>query len=197
MNIIKNIFQELNPYNNFNSLNKNIKDDIIAGLTVGIVALQVLALAFGEISKLGPNSAGILGAIISGIIGGLFGGSKFTIAGPTAPTASQVSIFMGLFIISDTGQSDLVSIFSIISLSGLFMIIFSMLNFSKYIHFIPYSVVAGFMCGIGTLIIFSQINAFFGLDDNYNILSNFEKIDFNALYIAVPCLCIMILWPKN
>ena len=58
MNIIKNIFQELNPYNNFNSLNKNIKDDIIAGLTVGIVALP-LALAFGEISKLGPI-AGIL-----------------------------------------------------------------------------------------------------------------------------------------
>ena len=194
MNIIKNIFKELNPYDNFNSLNKNIKDDIIAGITVGIIALP-LALAFGEISNLGPV-AGILGAIISGIIGGLFGGSKFTIAGPTAPTASQVSIFMGLFIISDTGQSDLVSIFSIISLSGLFMIIFSMLNVSKYIHFIPYSVVAGFMCGIGTLIIFSQTNAFFGLDDNYNILSNFEKIDFNALYIAVPCLCVMILWPK-
>ena len=66
MNIIKNIFKELNPYDNFNSLNKNIKDDIIAGITVGIIALP-LALAFGEISNLGPV-AGILGAIIKNFI---------------------------------------------------------------------------------------------------------------------------------
>jgi len=61
--------QEISPWTNIKSLNKNIRGDFLSGITVAIIALP-LALAFGEISQLGPI-AGIWGAIAGGIFGGL------------------------------------------------------------------------------------------------------------------------------
>ena len=78
----KDVLNELSPKANVISLSKNIKGDIIAGITVGIIALP-LALAFGEISQLGPI-AGVWGAIAGGIIGGLFL-SLIHISEPTRP----------------------------------------------------------------------------------------------------------------
>ena len=69
---LKSSLEEIDPRSNFISLSTNVKGDILAGITVGIIALP-LALAFGEISQLGPM-AGIWGAIAGGLIGGLFGG---------------------------------------------------------------------------------------------------------------------------
>ena len=69
---LKSNLEEINPRSNISSLSSNIKGDILAGITVGVIALP-LALAFGEISQLGPV-AGIWGAIAGGIVGGLFGG---------------------------------------------------------------------------------------------------------------------------
>ena len=60
------------------SLHTNIRDDIIAGITVAIIALP-LALAFGEISQLGPI-AGLWGAIAGGIVGGFFAILRFTLS---------------------------------------------------------------------------------------------------------------------
>ena len=74
---------------NFKNILSNIRKDILAGITVGIIALP-LALAFGEMSLLGPE-AGIWGAIIGGVIGGIFGGCIISVSGPTAPTASQIA----------------------------------------------------------------------------------------------------------
>ena len=71
-----------------------------------------LALAFGEISRLGPI-AGVWGAIAGGIIGGLFGGCMVGVSGPTAPKAAQIAAFMGAFVIGTTNQPDLVAAFSI------------------------------------------------------------------------------------
>ena len=185
MNFFTENLKNLNPYNNLKSIHTNIKNDIIAGIVVAIIALP-LALAFGDISGLGPV-AGILGAVAGGIFGGLFGGSIVSISGPTAPTASEIAALMILFIGYETGikLDNKEAIFSIICLSGLIMVIFSISNFSKYIHFIPYSVVAGFMCGIGLSVILSQINKF-----------TFNQIENGALYVAIPCLIIMLLWNK-
>ena len=69
---IKSSFKEINPWQNIKSLHTNIREDVLAGITVAIIALP-LALAFGEISQLGPV-AGIWGAIAGGIVGGIFGG---------------------------------------------------------------------------------------------------------------------------
>ena len=194
-----NTIKEINPWQNIKILHTNIKDDILAGITVGIIALP-LALAFGEISRLGPV-AGIWGAIAGGIIGGIFGGCMVGVSGPTAPKAAQIATFMGAFVIGTTDNPDLVAAFSIIFLSGLILIIISIIRISKFIHYIPYPVVAGFMCGIGIIVILTQINAFVGLESAKNIptvLQNLnhtiQNINIEALYVAIPSLTVLFSW---
>ena len=92
---IINSLKEINPWQNLKILHTNIRGDILSGITVAIIALP-LALAFGEISQLGPV-AGIWGAIAGGVIGGLFGGCMVGVSGPTAPKAAQIAAFMGAF----------------------------------------------------------------------------------------------------
>jgi len=196
---IKSTSSELNPWKNIKILHTNIKGDVLSGIMVAIIALP-LALAFGEISRLGPE-AGIWSAIVGGIIGGLFAGCKVGVSGPTAPMASQIAMFMGVFVIGTTNEPDLVAAFSIIFLSGLILVFISMLKISRFIHYIPYSVISGFMCGIGAIVILSQINSFVGLDTEkniYDIFKNFrytiQNINVHALYVAIPCLLILFLW---
>ena len=143
-------------------MSKNIKGDIVAGITVGIIALP-LALAFGEISQLGPI-AGVWGAIAGGIVGGFFGGCLVGVSGPTAPKAAQIAAYMSFFVTGSTNDPDLVAAFSIIFLSGIILVIISFARVSHFIHFTPYPVVAGFMCGIGIIVILTQLNAFVGLE---------------------------------
>ncbi|MDP6852605.1 MAG: SulP family inorganic anion transporter [Candidatus Marinimicrobia bacterium] len=196
---INSSLKEISPWQNIKSLPTNIGGDIIAGITVAVIALP-LALAFGEISQLGPI-AGIWGAIAGGIVGGLFGGCMVGVSGPTAPKAAQIGAFMGTFVIGSTNQPDLVAAFSIIFLSGLIMVAISMLKISRFIHYTPYPVVAGFMCGIGVIVILTQINAFVGLETQNNIhlvISNFgytlQNINVEALYVAIPSLLILFSW---
>ena len=199
--MIKNILKELSPWGNIKSLNTNIKNDILAGITVAIIALP-LALAFGEISQLGPE-AGIWSAVVGGVIGGLFGGCLVGVSGPTAPMASQIAAFMGAFVIGSTNEPDLVAAFSIIFLSGLILVLISLLKISRFVNYIPYSAIAGFMCGIGFIVILTQINAFVGLESEKNLRLVFVNIDntikninINALYVAIPSLFIMLVWDK-
>ena len=196
---ISTTLKELNPWNNIKVLHTNIWGDIVAGITVAIIALP-LALAFGEISKLGPI-AGVWGAIAGGIVGGLFGGCMVGVSGPTAPKAAQIAAFMGAFVIGTTNEPDLVAAFSIIFLSGIILVLISILKISRFIHYIPYSVVAGFMCGIGVIVILTQINAFLGLDSEKNIRAVFENfrytiqnVNVEALYVALPSLLILFFW---
>ena len=196
---IKSSLNNISPLQNIKILRTNMWGDILAGITVAIIALP-LALAFGEISKLGPI-AGVWGAIAGGIVGGLFGGCMVGVSGPTAPKAAQIAAFMGAFVIGTTNQPDLVAAFSIIFLSGLILVCISMLKISHYIHYVPYSVVAGFMCGIGVIVILTQINAFVGLEPEKNIHEVFKNfgntlsnINTQALYVAIPSLLILFFW---
>ena len=196
---ISTTLKELNPWNNIKVFHTNIWGDIVAGITVAIIALP-LALAFGEISKLGPI-AGVWGAIAGGIVGGLFGGCMVGVSGPTAPKAAQIAAFMGAFVIGTTNEPDLVAAFSIIFLSGIILVLISILKISRFIHYIPYSVVAGFMCGIGVIVILTQINAFLGLESEKNIRAVFENfrytiqnVNVEALYVALPSLLILFFW---
>ena len=187
-----NILDLINPSINFKNIHTNLRNDIISGMTVAIIALP-LSLAFGEISNLGPI-AGIIGAIIGGIIGGIFGGCSLSISGPTAPTSAQISTFMGLFLIGSTNESDLVAIFSIIFFSGLIIILISFLKISKYIHYLPYPIIAGFMCGIGFLVIMSQIKPFFGLEHSNSLIQFYKNINYDVLIISIPCLIVLLSW---
>jgi len=197
---IKAVFNEISPRTNITSLSKNIKGDIVAGITVGIIALP-LALAFGEISQLGPI-AGVWGAIAGGIVGGFFGGCLVGVSGPTAPKAAQIAAYMSFFVIGSTNDPDLVAAFSIIFLSGIILVIISFARISHFIHYTPYPVVAGFMCGIGVIVILTQINAFVGLevkksihDVIINLSTTINNANIDALYVSLPSLAILFLWP--
>ena len=197
---LKAVLNEISPRTNITSLSKNIKGDIVAGITVGIIALP-LALAFGEISQLGPI-AGVWGAIAGGIVGGFFGGCLVGVSGPTAPKAAQIAAYMSFFVIGSTNDPDLVAAFSIIFLSGIILVIISFARVSHFIHYTPYPVVAGFMCGIGVIVILTQLNAFVGLevkksihDVIINLSNTINNANIEALYVSLPSLAILFLWP--
>ena len=183
-----NTLKELNPLENIRILHTNMRADILAGIMVAIIALP-LGLAFGEISQLGPK-AGIWSAIVGGVIGGLFGGSRVGVSGPTAPMASQIAVFMSAFVIGNSNKPDIEAAFSIIFLSGLILVAISILKISRFINYIPYPAIAGFMCGIGAIIVFSQINAFFGLESSNGIVDLIQNIDIHTLYVSIPSLFI-------
>lgn len=136
----------------------HLKGDAFGGITAGIVALP-LALAFGLSSGLGP-SAGLYGAIFLSILAAFFGGTPTQISGPTAPmTAVSMVVIAGILAAHD-GQLEqaLPYILTGFLLAGLIQILLGAFGFGKYIKYIPYPVVSGFMTAIGVIILITQPN---------------------------------------
>ncbi|EPR74006.1 Sulfate permease [Winogradskyella psychrotolerans RS-3] len=135
----------------------HLKGDAFGGITAGIVALP-LALAFGVSSGLGP-SAGLYGAIFLAFFAALFGGTNTQISGPTAPmTAVSMVLIAGLLAIHEGDVSkSLPIILAVFILAGLMQVGLGIFGFGKYIKYIPYPVVSGFMTAIGLIIIITQI----------------------------------------
>ncbi|AUS04994.1 SulP family inorganic anion transporter [Pseudotamlana carrageenivorans] len=135
----------------------NIKGDAFGGITAGIVALP-LALAFGVSSGLGPT-AGLYGAIFISFFAALFGGTNTQISGPTAPmTAVSMVVIAGIIATNDGNVSKaLPIILSVFLLSGFMQIGLGVMGLGRYIRYIPYPVVSGFMTAIGVIIILTQI----------------------------------------
>jgi SulP family sulfate permease len=142
----------------------NIKGDVLGGLTAGIVALP-LALAFGVSSGLGP-SAGLYGAIFLSFFAALFGGTATQISGPTAPMTAVSMVVIATIIGVHNGSVEkaLPYILAVFLLSGLFQIGLGFLGLGKYIKYIPYPVVSGFMTAIGVIILITQILPLIGYD---------------------------------
>ncbi|MGB0891863.1 MAG: SulP family inorganic anion transporter [Flavobacteriaceae bacterium] len=140
-----------------NKLFSNIKGDAFGGITAGIVALP-LALAFGVSSGLGP-SAGLYGAIFISFFAALFGGTNTQISGPTAPmTAVSMVVIAGIIAVNDGDVTKaLPAILTVFLLAGLFQIGLGLMGLGKYIRYIPYPVVSGFMTAIGLIILLTQI----------------------------------------
>ncbi|WP_228852751.1 SulP family inorganic anion transporter [Aegicerativicinus sediminis] len=138
------------------NLFSNIKGDAFGGITAGIVALP-LALAFGVSSGLGP-SAGLYGAIFISFFAALFGGTNTQISGPTAPmTAVSMVVISGIIAVQDGDvEKALPFILIVFLLAGLMQIGLGVLSLGKYIRYIPYPVVSGFMTAIGVIIIITQ-----------------------------------------
>ncbi|WP_289060515.1 SulP family inorganic anion transporter [uncultured Zobellia sp.] len=139
------------------NLFSNFKGDLFGGITAGIVALP-LALAFGVSSGLGP-SAGLYGAIFISFFAALFGGTNTQISGPTAPmTAVSMVVIAGIIAINDGSlEKALPAILVVFLLAGLMQIGLGLLGIGKYIRYIPYPVVSGFMTAIGVIILVTQI----------------------------------------
>lgn len=135
----------------------HFKGDFFGGLTAGIVALP-LALAFGVQSGLGP-SAGLYGAIFIAFFAALFGGTNTQISGPTAPMTALSTLIVAGIVASFDGDvaAALPSILVVFLLSGLIQIALGVIGLGKYIKYMPYPVVSGFMTAIGVIILITQI----------------------------------------
>lgn len=136
---------------------KHFKGDLFGGITAGIVALP-LALAFGVSSGLGP-SAGLYGAIFISFFAALFGGTDTQISGPTAPMTAVSMVVIAGILASFEGDVEkaLPAILTVFLLAGLMQVGLGFLGLGKYIKYIPYPVVSGFMTAIGVIILITQI----------------------------------------
>ncbi len=134
----------------------HLKGDLFGGLTAGIVALP-LALAFGVSSGLGP-SAGLYGAIFISFFAALFGGTNTQISGPTAPmTAVSMLVISGLIAVNEGDVAKAMPIIlTVFLLAGIIQIGLGLIGIGKYIKYIPYPVVSGFMTAIGVMILITQ-----------------------------------------
>src|SRR5580658_5962152 len=123
--------------------------DVIAGLTVGLVALP-LAMAFGIASGVTPQ-AGIYTAVIAGFLISALGGSRTQIGGPTGA-------FVG--IVAKLGLSGL---FVVTMMAGVILVVMGATGLGTAVKFIPRPVTIGFTNGIALLIASTQIKDFLGL----------------------------------
>ena len=140
----------------------HFRGDLSGGLTAGIVALP-LALAFGVSSGLGP-SAGLYGAIFVSFFAAFFGGTPTQISGPTAPMTAVSMVFIAEMLANFDGNIEkaLPTILSVFLLAGLLQIVLGFVGLGKYIRYIPYPVVSGFMTAIGVIILVTQISPTLG-----------------------------------
>jgi len=139
------------------NLFSNLKGDTFGGITAGIVALP-LALAFGVSSGMGP-SAGLYGAIFISFFAALFGGTQTQISGPTAPMTAVSMVMIAGIVAANDGDLNKASplILMVFFLAGLLQVGLGFLGLGKYIKYIPYPVVSGFMTAIGVIILLTQI----------------------------------------
>ncbi|ARI83188.1 hypothetical protein BH695_3909 [Microcystis aeruginosa PCC 7806SL] len=137
----------------------NLRGDIFGGLTAAIVSLP-LALAFGVASGAGAI-AGLYGAVCVGFFAALFGGTPTLISEPTGP----MTVVMTAIVASLTAKNPELGLpmaFTVVMLAGIFQILFGIFKMGKYITLMPYSVISGFMSGIGVILIILQIPPFLG-----------------------------------
>lgn len=181
---------------------KHFKGDMFGGITAGVVALP-LALAFGVQSGMGAI-AGLYGAMVLGMFAALFGGTATQVSGPTGPM-TVVSATVVVFAIKTMGDLDagMGMIIAVFLLAGLLQIVFGLLKIGKYIRYIPYPVLSGFMTGIGAIIILFQVFPFFGLssprgtiDVVMEIATPLTSFNAEALGLGALTIAIIYLFPK-
>ena len=138
-----------------NALGKsNLRGDVLGGLTAAVVSLP-LALTFGVASGAGAE-AGLYGAILIGLFASLFGGTSTLISEPTGPMTVVMTAVISTLIAANP-EKGLAMAFTVVMMAGCFQIVFGFLKLGKYITLMPYSVVSGFMSGIGVILILMQL----------------------------------------
>ncbi len=138
----------------YRGLRTSWRADLIAGLTVGIVALP-LALAFGVSSGVGAE-AGLITAIVAGLVAAIFGGSNVQVSGPTG---AMVVVLAPIVAVHGVGAVAVVSL-----LAGLIVLAAGVLRLGRAVSYIPWPVIEGFTAGIGIIIFLQQVPAALGVD---------------------------------
>ncbi|MGB5900747.1 MAG: SulP family inorganic anion transporter [Geitlerinemataceae cyanobacterium] len=174
----------------------NLRGDFFGGVTAAIVALP-LALAFGVASGAGPI-AGLYGAICVGFFAALFGGTPSQISGPTGPmTVVMASIFTS--IAANNPKTGLAMAFTVVMLGGIFQILMGLLHLGKYITLMPYTVISGFMSGIGVIIILLEIAPLLGHEGTAGVVDSLLQIptvvgDMNPIAAGLGILTLSIVF---
>lgn len=175
----------------------NIKGDLFGGVTAAVIALP-MALAFGVASGAGA-AAGLWGAVLVGLFAALFGGTPSLISEPTGP----MTVVMTAVIASLTARNPehgLAMAFTVVMLAGLFQIGFGLLKLGRYVTQMPYTVISGFMSGIGLILIILQLGPFLGQASPkggvMGTLNNLPQLLANArpTEISLAVITMAILW---
>lgn len=173
-----------------------LKSDIMAGLTIGVVAVP-LSMALAIATGVAPQH-GLYTAIVAGIVIALTGGSRFNISGPTA--AFVVILFP---IVANYGIGGLLIA---TLMAGMILLALGLARLGSLIQYVPYPVVLGFTAGIGTVIALLQLPDFFGLSDlelgdstvenAWLITRALPDLAPAELAIGVITLATLLLWPR-
>lgn len=173
---------------------KTLRGDIFGGITAAVIALP-LALAFGVASGLGPM-AGLYSAIAVGFFASLFGGTPAQVSGPTGPMTVVMAAVVAQY------ADSLTTAFVIVFLGGAIQLLLGLIHVGRYIAYTPYSVISGFMTGIGIIIIVLQLAPLCGADgasgpvDALRLLPDaIANVNGQALVVGCVALAIMVFWP--
>lgn len=187
----------------FNEIHfRNIRGDVFGGVTAAVVALP-MALAFGIASGAGAE-AGIYGAILVGLFASLFGGSSTLISEPTGPMTVVFTAVLATLIAANPENGKAMA-FTVVILAGLFQILFGLLKLGKYVTLMPYSVISGFMSGIGIILVVLQIGPFIGqaapaggvIGTLSSLPQLFAQIELPELLLALMTVSILFFMPKT
>ncbi|HQG69011.1 MAG TPA: SulP family inorganic anion transporter [Rhodoglobus sp.] len=152
MNPAKYLASLLPTWRDYRSLKRTWRGDLLAGVTVGIVALP-LALAFGVSSGAGAE-AGLVTAIVAGLVAAVFGGSNIQVSGPTG---AMVVVLGPIVVTHGPGVVAMVSV-----MAGVVVLIGGLLKLGRVVSFIPWPVIEGFTLGIAVIIFLQQVPAAIG-----------------------------------
>ncbi|QIR13414.1 SulP family inorganic anion transporter [Shewanella aestuarii] len=180
----------------------NLKGDLFGGVTTAIISLP-LALAFGVASGAGAE-AGLWGAILVGFFAALFGGSSTLISEPTGPMTVIMTAILTTMV-AKYPESGMAISFTVVMMAGGFQFLIGTLKLGKYVTLMPYSVVSGFMSGIGVILIILQLSPLLGhaapsggvigtLSALPDLLTN---IKLSELLLGLLTLATLFLFPKK
>ncbi|MCG0014029.1 SulP family inorganic anion transporter [Vibrio parahaemolyticus] len=180
----------------------NFKGDIFGGVTTAIISLP-LALAFGVASGAGAE-AGLWGAIMVGLFASLFGGSNTLISEPTGPmTVIMTAVLTSMM--TKYPETGMAMTFTVVMMAGAFQILLGTLKMGKYVTLMPYSVISGFMSGIGVILIILQLSPLLGhaaptggvLGTLSALPETISNLKFNELFLGLLTLGILFFFPKK
>ena len=182
--------QEFSGYNT-----AKLMKDIMAGLTVCAVALP-LALAFG-VSSGATAAAGLVTAIIAGVVIAVLGGASFQISGPTG---AMSAVLVGI-----VASYGLQGVFFACFAAGALLLLAGIFKLGRLISFIPMPVIMGFTSGIAITIAMGQIDNLFGTasegSSNLAKIASYARLGFHpnlqAVLIGLLVVVVMIVWPKK
>jgi len=181
--------------------------DFWGGLSSMLVALPA-AVAFGVTvySAISPHYAafgalaGILGAAALGLIAPVFGGTDRLISAPCAPAAAVLSAFAIELVKQGVAPVSIVLLLTVLGLlTGLAQILLGLLGIGRMIRYIPYTVVSGYLSGVGIIIITSQIKNFLGAATDtswWQVVVDPGLWDLRSIGVGSATVIVALLGPK-